>query len=110
MVVMHVDTSDMTPILKEAFEKNVEIATISDDGSVPAKYLYEGLQNYIEGGAGHGGRDIDEDVPRTDEDGVAANKKSNGIVLKEIMNDKVRTALTPFDRDGDGTIDAEELR
>ena len=77
------------------------------DRSRPNTFMKE---NYIEGGAGHGGRDIDEDVPRTDDDGVAANKKGNEIVLKEIMNDKVRTALTPFDWDGDGTIDAEELR
>lgn len=111
IVVMHVDTSDMRPILKEAFGKNVEIATISNNGSIPAKYLYEGLQNYTEGIlANHGGGgDDDEDAQRT-EAGVTAIKKNIGIVLKEILNDNLRTALTPFDRDGDGTIDAEELQ
>ena len=99
IVVMHIDTSDMTPILKEAFGKNVEIATISNNGSVPAKYFYEGLQNYIEG-----------TVADHTEDGVTPNKNNIGIVLKEILNDNLRTALMPFDRDGDGTIDAEELQ
>ena len=107
---MHIDTSDMRPILKEAFGKNVEIATTSNNGLIPAKYFYEGLQNYIEGiVANHGdGGDDDEDAHRT-ADGVNPNKKNIGIILKEILNDNLRTALTPFDRDGDGTIDAEEL-
>ena len=101
----------MRPILKEAFGKNVEIATISNNGSIPAKYFYEGLQNYIEGiVANHGGGgDDDEDAQRT-ADGVTPNKKNIGIILKEILNDNLRTALMPFDRDGDGTIDAEELQ
>ena len=102
----------MRPILKEAFGKNVEIATISNNGSIPAKYLYEGLQNYTEGilaNHGGGGGDDDEDAQRT-ADGITAIKKNIGIVLKEILNDNLRTALTPFDRDGDGTIDAEELQ
>ena len=34
----------------------------------------------------------------------------NAVILKEILNDNLRTALMPFDRDGDGTIDAEELQ
>jgi hypothetical protein len=75
---MHIDTSDMRPILKEAFEKNVEIATTSSNGSIPAKYFYEGLQNYVEGiVANHGGGgDDDEDAQRT-ADGVTAIKKKH---------------------------------